>query len=263
MNSGGFEKQKMNHSITNFYVHPYKIEVEKGFITIEGEEANHIKNVLHYDVDDIIDVVDGIGTRYHCQIYRNDPNSVTVKILSRTRRENEAITQITLAQALCKGPRFDLVVEKCTEIGVTSIIPLISERTLVKPEGGLKQFNRLERWKRVAISSLKQSLRTCLPNIQKITGFENLCSQIKNFDLTLIAHPEKGARNLKELPELKKNPRDILLLVGPEGGFTDAEIARAKNMGAITITLGTRRFRSETAGIIFSALVLAQLEDLG
>jgi 16S rRNA (uracil1498-N3)-methyltransferase len=270
--------------ITNFYVNPEN--VGKDSLKIVGEEAKHIITVLRYQKGETIDVVDGCGVKYKVLIQDLGKDYVEGKILLKTRRENEPIAHLTLAQAICKGVRMDFLIEKATEIGVSSIIPILTEKSLVKinkisEENGWDSFGfaqdksltakgKTERWKRLAIASMKQSLRSILPDIQNPTKFEDLLPKIKTFDLSFIASLEKGAKSLRECNELKNRLRNVkdslrhvLIMVGPEAGFTEEEFFKAKAFGAIPVTLGSRRLRTETAGIIFSSLVLYELEDLG
>jgi len=110
---------------------------------------------------------------------------------------------------------------------------------------------------------MKQSLRTVLPEIQDITHFEQLLSRITDFDVCLIASLTKDSKSIKECEQLRTGKKNILLIVGPEAGFTEEELSKAKAQGSIPISLGSRRLRTETAGIIFSSLVLHQINDLG
>jgi len=269
--------------ITNFYVHPEN--VRKDSLKIVGEEAKHIATVLRHQKGETIDVVDGCGTRYKVLIQDLGKNYVEGKILSKKRRENEPIAHLTLAQSICKGMKMDFLIEKATEVGVSAIIPILTENTVVKmgktaEEDGSASFGfaqdkspsakrKTERWRRVAIASMKQSLRSILPDIHNPIKFSDFLPKIKTFDLSLIASLEKGAKSLRECGELKRRLRnkeslhDVLIMVGPEAGFTEDELSRAKTFGAIPITLGSRRLRTETAGIVFSSLVLYELEDLG
>jgi 16S rRNA (uracil1498-N3)-methyltransferase len=262
--------------ITNFYVNPEN--VGKDTLKIVGEEAKHIVTVLRYQKGEIIDVVDGCGVKYKVLIQDWGKDYVEGKILLKIRRENEPIVHLTLAQAICRGVRMDFLIEKATEIGVSSIIPILTEKSLVKINkiseenswDSLTAKGKKERWRRLAIASMKQSLRSILPDLQNPTKFEDLLPKIKTFDLSLIASFEKGAKNLRKCDELKrglrssKDPlRHVLLMVGPEAGFTEDELSKAKAFGAIPVTLGSRRLRTETAGVVFSSLVLYELEDLG
>jgi 16S rRNA (uracil1498-N3)-methyltransferase len=246
--------------ITNFYTKPENID--KDTLTIEGEEAKHILSVLHYRKGDVIPVVDGCGIKYNVMIDKTSKNYLQGNILSRIRRENEPACHVTLAQAVCRQERMDFLIEKATEIGVSLIIPILTQKNLVKISGISKGRNKVERWKRIAIASMKQSLRTVLPEIENILEFENLLSRIGSYDLCLIATLEKDSKSIRECEELKRRPRKILLITGPEAGFTKEELSQAKSQGAIPITLGARRLRTETAGIIFLSLILHQLGDL-
>lgn len=247
--------------ITNFYVKPE--DIDRDTLTIEGEEARHILSVLRFKTGDVISVVDGCGTRYNVLIEKTLKGSLHGKILTRIRKENEPACHVTLAQAICRQERMDFLIDKATEIGVSSIIPILTERSIVKVSGASKGKTKINRWRRLAIASMKQSLRTVLPEIQEIIPFDHLLPKIKSFDLCLIATLEKDAKNIKECAELKRRVRKILLIVGPEAGFTEEELSLTKAQGTIPITLGTRRLRTETAGLVFLSIVLQQLGDLG
>ncbi len=247
--------------ITNFYASPEKISKE--VLRIEGEEAKHILSVLRYGSGDVIDVVDGCGTKYKVKIEEISRDFLEGRILSRTHKENEPNCHLTLAQAICRKERMDFLIEKATEIGVSSIIPIVTERNLIKVSGVSSQQKKIDRWRRLAIASMKQSLRTVLPEIHDIIEFEQLLSKVKSFDLCLIASLDKDSKSIKECEQLRAGVKNILLIVGPEAGFTKEELSKAKAQGAIPISFGSRRLRTETAGVLFLSLVLHQLDDLG
>ncbi len=247
--------------ITNFYVDPEN--VQKDSLKMVGEEAQHILKVLRYRKGDEIWVVDGCGTRYKVIIEETSSDLLKGRILSFVHMENEPTCQVTLAQAICRKDRMDFLIEKATEIGVHSIIPVVTERTLIKIDKISNKKNRIDRWKRLAIASMKQSLRTVLPEIQNVIKFQQLISKFPSYDLSLIATLDDDAKSIKECEELKKGARRVLLVVGPEAGFTEKELSLAKAQGAIPITLGSRRLRTETAGMVFLSLTLHQLNELG
>lgn len=246
--------------VTYFYVEPKN--VEKDSLRIQGEEAKHLTQVLRKGEGDIVEVVDGEGMKYQVQVTAKGKDWVQGKIISQTRKENEPFAELTLAQGLIKGVRMDLLVEKITEIGVSSIIPLVTEKSLIKLEKGSKAISRVNRWKRIAISGMKQSLRSKLTEIRNPESFKELLTKLKDYDLTLIASQSKGSKSLREILEGKKRLKKILLLVGPESGFTQEELDLSIKSGIIPVSLGSRRLRSETAGLVFSALVLHELGDL-
>ena len=246
--------------ITYFYVDPKN--VSKDLLRIEGEEAKHVSLVLRKGEGEIIDVVDGEGMKYQVQVTAKGRDWVQGRILSQTRKENEPFTELTLAQALIRGVRMDFLVEKVTEIGVSSIIPLITGKSLIKLKKDSKVISRVNRWKRIAISGMKQSLRSKLPEIQDPASFQELITNVKDYDLALIACQTKGSKFLKEILEGKKRLKKVLLLVGSESGFTQEELCLSFKSGIIPVSLGPRRLRSETAGIVFSSMVLHELGDL-
>jgi 16S rRNA (uracil1498-N3)-methyltransferase len=261
--------------ITNFYVNPENLGEDT--LKIVGEEARHIVCVLRHQRGETIDVVDGCGTKYKVLIQDLGKDYVEGKILSKKKRESEPIVHLTLAQAVCKGMKMDFLIEKATEIGVSAIVPILTEKGTVKmdkiaEENGSTSADarrKTERWRRLAIASMKQSLRSVLPDIQNPIKLDDFLPKIKSFDLSLIASLKKGAKSLRECGELKKRLTDrkdrlpsVLIMVGPEAGFTEDELSKATALGAIPITLGLRRLRAETAGIVFSSLLLYELEDL-
>jgi 16S rRNA (uracil1498-N3)-methyltransferase len=246
--------------ITNFYTSPEKIVQDT--LTIDGDEARHILSVLRRGAGDEIDVVDGRGTKYRVLIEEVSRDFLEGKILSRTCMENEPDCRVTLAQSICRKERMDFVVEKATELGVSAIIPLTTERSLIKVSGASREKKKIERWTRIAIAAMKQSLRTILPEINAPTSFDQLLPQIETYDLCLVASLDKDAKSIKECEQLRSKPRNVLLVVGPEAGFTEEELSTAKIQGAIPISLGARRLRTETSGVVFLSLVLHQLGDL-
>jgi 16S rRNA (uracil1498-N3)-methyltransferase len=247
--------------ITNFYTNPEK--VGKDTLTVDGDEAKHILSVLRFGPGDEISVMDGRGTKYQAEIVKTSRNSLEAKILSRARMENEPHCRVSLAQAVCRQERMDFLIEKATEIGVSSIIPILTEKSIVRVSSPLQRKRKIERWRRIAIAAMKQSLRTVLPEIRDFTQFDDLLAKSNHYDLCLIASLNKSSKNLSECLQLKKGLKEVLLIVGPEAGFTDHELSRAEEAGVVSVSLGLRRLRAETAGVVFSSLVLHRLTDLG
>jgi 16S rRNA (uracil1498-N3)-methyltransferase len=243
--------------ITNFYTPADKIAGDT--LTIEGEEAKHILSVLRHGAGDVIDVVDGRGTKCKVLIEEVSRDFLQGKILSRTHMENEPECRISLAQAVCRRERMDFLIEKATEIGVSSVIPIITERNTVKINDVSRERKKTDRWRKIAIAAMKQSLRSVLPEIHDVIGFDQLLLRIKDYDLSLIASLDKDSKSLKQCEQLKEGVKSILLIVGPEAGFTEEELSQVKAMGTIPITLGSRRLRTETAGVVFASLVLHEL----
>jgi 16S rRNA (uracil1498-N3)-methyltransferase len=244
----------MRKMITNFYCEPQNIKGRD--LRIFGQEKRHIVSVLRHKKGDLIDVVDGMGNKYRVRIADVKKNELQGKIISKKKGENEPKIDLSLAQSLCKGFKMDWVVEKATEIGVSSIIPLLTEKTEVKIESEKKEEVKIYRWKRKALSAMKQSLRSRLPSIGEITSLKRLLTRTEEFDLTLFGSLKGDALNLKQAAPFGGQPEKVLVIVGPEAGLTQGELEKLSEVNAIPVNLGERRLRAETAGIIFSFLVL-------
>lgn len=139
---------------------------------------------------------------------------------------------------------------------------MITEHTVVSPDE-LSSAKKRERWQKITVSAMKQSLRSHLPPVDPLTNFDQVLLEAGKADLALMASVVKDARSLDRVFEACKAPRDILLLVGPEGGFSSQEISQAKQRGIGLVSLGPRRLRAETAGMLLVGLVLFQLGELG
>ncbi len=255
--------------VEHFYVKPSDITERQ--LTVSGEEARHIASVLRHQRGDRVVFVDGQGGEYECSLEAVSASSVTARIINRWRKSREPIRQVTLAQAVPKGTRLELVIEKGTELGIHAFIPLISETSVARPEYEIPALGgegegRQARWQRLAVAAMKQSRRSVLPKIYEPTRLADLWDQCDNYDLVLMADEAERrltvAQVFQSLPE-NKEVRKVLCIVGPEGGFTDHERQRAAERHVRMVTLGQRRLRAETAGLALSVLVLAQLGELG
>lgn len=236
----------------SFYTPPSQIQ--NNIITLLDKEAHHIINVLRKKPGEIITIIDGLGHVYKCEITNTENKILKTKIIRLLEENNEPATALTLAIALTKKDKFELIIEKCTELGVTKFIPLISERTQVRAQS----FNR-DRCKKIAISAMKQSLRSFLPEIVEPLQLKKLL-QRNHFDLKIVAHEKIDDNTIQEALFTTKTVREVTLAIGPEGGFSEEEIFTFKQNGYVPVSLGKRRLRTETAAIIASAIILDRLE---
>lgn len=240
----------------SFYVHPNDIHGDE--IRFSEDEAKHLTTVMRKKRNERIWAVDGKGNAYEVQLILIRKTEAFGKIIHTRRRIGEPITEVTLAQSVLKGDHFDDLVEKVTEIGVKRIIPMITENTI--PSAGPQ---KLTRWRRIAIAAMKQSGRSFLPEIENPMDFQHVVETKTQYQRVWIAHSGSGYAS----PRLQKNLlntriKNMLLLVGPEGGFTETEIKSAQQQGIQQVSLGPRRLRSDTAGIVLTALALSQLGEL-
>ncbi|SEF74408.1 16S rRNA (uracil1498-N3)-methyltransferase [Caloramator fervidus] len=242
-----------------FFVLPEKIDYPNIYIT--GEDVDHIVKVLRLRKGDKIQVCDGNGNEYICEITSSDKKEVICNIIESFKNQSEPPINITLYQGLPKAQKMDLIVQKCVEVGVVRIVPVMTKRVVVKTEGkDLK--NKLERWQRIAYEAAKQSNRGIIPKVDNIMDFKEAIEDMKQNDLIIVPYEKERLRGIKKLRE-RNDIKDVAIFIGPEGGFEDKEIEYCLDNGAIPVTLGPRILRTETAGFITSALVLYELGDLG
>lgn len=214
-------------------------------IAIEGEEAKHISRVLRKQPGDKIWVVDGMGKAFEVIIRLVAPEMIECEIEFEHHHLHEPDIDVTLAVAQLKNPsRMDWIIEKATELGVRTIIPLQTSRTIARSP-------KEDRWNNIALAAMKQSGRCILPKITAPKELKNILANSSEYDMKLI--PYERTDHILFIAEALKNrkpPRTAMILIGPEGGFTNEEIQMAEKAQFTQVSLGRRRLRTETAAII-------------
>ncbi|MEO8167061.1 MAG: RsmE family RNA methyltransferase [bacterium] len=230
-----------------FYTLPKNITSDS--LTIEGEEFSHLAHVMRKPVGAQIIVVDGIGKAYEATIEEITKRAARCSIQTTNAGLHESPVDVTLAVGLLKNhSKFDFLIEKCTELGVNAFFPLITERTIPR-------HARTDRWQKLALAAMKQSERCILPKVHEPGSFTNFISSASAASLKIIPHEKIKSPTLGEL--LRKNTNaSISICIGPEGGFTETEIAEAQSAGFLHVSLGERRLRTETAAIVAAAACL-------
>ena len=225
-----------------FFVDPKDIHGRVALL--RGEEFRHLSRVVRKKEGERIMLVDGDDNSYEAVIRDMDRTHAECEIVDTRRGANEPRVEITLAVSLLRNPaRFDVLVEKTTELGVRTIVPLLCERTIPKSE----KHSRLEK---IALSALKQSGRSYLPRILPLTEFESLMNESREYSLRLIPHEKtEQSQFVGSVLQHHANLKSVLIVIGPEGGFSDHEVAKAGENGFVPISLGPRRLRAETAAI--------------
>jgi len=240
-----------------FYVSPI---LESGTLKIEGTEAHHLSGVLRLEPGQVIEIFDGQGTTAKAEIVRSSKRSVDVQIQS-VHREPRPIGEVILGTCVPKGERFDWLIEKATELGVSEVIPLSTTRSVVEPRDA-----KLDRLRQSVIAACKQSRRNWLLKISPVSSWHDFVSSNCRERTLFVAHPEPRfpkSTTLKSTTttsrtELQEIPADrsIAVAVGPEGGLTDEEIEFALTHQARMIDLGPLILRIETAAIALATLTL-------
>jgi 16S rRNA (uracil1498-N3)-methyltransferase len=230
-----------------FYAPPGRIDGRS--VIIDGEELAHLVHVMRKKAGDEVMVVDGNGNAYDVILEEVTKHSARGAIRKSFRNYHETEIRVTLAVAILKNPsKFDFLVEKTTEVGVAAIIPLRTERTI-------PNHAKTDRWQKLALAAMKQSGRSCLPRVYELTGLDELLQTAAAFQSRIIAHSEAPASPAPPGPILT-GPGPALILVGPEGGFSDAEVERCAGEGFKPVYLGDRRLRTETAAIALATLAI-------
>uniref|UniRef100_A0A7C4CBC4 Ribosomal RNA small subunit methyltransferase E n=1 Tax=candidate division WOR-3 bacterium TaxID=2052148 RepID=A0A7C4CBC4_UNCW3 len=225
-------------------------------IIFGGNTARHISRVMRHRPGDVVKATDGRGTEFELKLTAVGVSRVEGRVLGRRMRPTEPRHKVALAQALLKGRGLAQVVETATELGVSEVIPFLSERTVAKMSAV-----RRSRLQHVAVSGLETSMRTVLPCIADCVSFEGLLGRMTEFDMTVVAYEGECRFGIDDV--LDKDVRSVLAVVGPEGGFSELEIDRLKVTGAKVFSLGPRRLRAATAASTVVALCLQRLGDLG
>jgi 16S rRNA (uracil1498-N3)-methyltransferase len=249
--------------MNRFFVSPEAFATEE--VEMDGPLSHRLRSVLRMRKGDTVVLLDGKGYEYEAVLEDVDGPAVHARVLERRRGLSESPVEIALYQSVIKGDRFDWVLEKGTELGVARFVPLIVQRSVVRPSSGPSA--RGERWQRIVTEAAEQCGRSVLPIVAPVTEFEDTLASVAG--LRLLPWEEERALGLRtvlrqEMPSLKATERPVVsLFIGPEGGFTLREVERARSRGVHVVSLGQRILRSETAGIAAVAAILYELGELG
>jgi len=223
-------------------------------VTLPDNTAHHMINVLRMRIGQTITLCDGQRNDYQARIESatTKPSAITFTLLSKTPSNSESIMPITLYQGLPKSDKMDWIIEKCVEIGVHSIIPVCTTRSIPK----IKDFSKkAARFSRIAESAASQSMRGILPTIEPMQSFGQALAEYSTSDLCLVAYENEKSHTIKST--LKGiPPKPISIWIGPEGGFDDNEIMALADKGALPVSLGPRVLRTETAGLVALSQIL-------
>lgn len=237
---------------------------EPAEITLSSDESHHLVIVNRAHVGDTVVAFNGRGTEWICELVNDRRNAAVLKV-----RFKQAIKplpyEITLGQALPKGPGMDSIVRKATEIGVARIAPLESERTLVHLDDDRSE-KKIEKWQTAALEAAKQCGNAFLPEVLPVVNASQFMAGARGYDLKLIASLQPGAKSLKSVLAAYRAangrpPRKVVWLIGPEGDFTPAELSASRSEGFEPITLGPLVLRCETAAVYALGILSYELQN--
>jgi 16S rRNA (uracil1498-N3)-methyltransferase len=236
--------------------------IADGVVTFDAATAHQLRNVLRLRPGAQVTVLDDSGMAYQVTLERLGREATTGRVEAGQRAETEPQVRVTVYQSLLKGDRFEWVLQKGTELGVTRFVPVFAERTVVR--GAAWVGKRRDRLERIIRQAAEQSHRGRLPVLAPALSFEEACTQsVAAHDLALLPAVAAGSEPLAATLQANSEAERVALLVGPEGGFAPGEVAYAERCGLRVVTLGPRILRAETAGIVAPALVLYTLGEMG
>ena len=235
--------------------------VTDGALAITGEDVNHAKNVLRMRVGEELEAVDEDRFFYHCRILELTEEEIRCEILKKEEPDSELASSVTLFMGLPKGDKFALILQKAVELGVSEVVPVLTKRTVSRPEPKKAESKR-KRWQAIAEAAAKQSKRAVIPEVGGLVSFAEALKRAGEFDVLLIPYEQETdiSRTRSLLREIPAGSR-IGVFIGPEGGFEPSEVKAAQDMGARSLTLGRRILRAETAAIVTLGILMYELEE--
>lgn len=241
-----------------FYIEPSQKQGDS--IEIIGEDVNHIKNVLRMKNGEKFVLCDGAGKDYLCELSGSKERNLVATILKEKKSDTELSVRLVLYQGLPKKDKMELIIQKAVELGAAEIVPVVTKRTIVKTEGG-KEEKKLTRWQAIAESAAKQSGRGVIPTVSKVHTWKEALASMADLDYNVILYENaEGMKPTVECLKVAGQKRSIGIFVGPEGGFTEDEVAQCKDRGAECLSLGKRILRTETAGLAMLSMLMLSIE---
>lgn len=249
--------------MARFFVPEY--EIKNNIAVITGPDVKHIARVLRLEPGDMIEICagEGQGREFTATIRDITNKDVTCEITGEKAGITEPPVRVILYQGLPKGEKMEFVIQKSVELGVSRVVPVLCERTVVKLDDK-RALARQIRWQRVAAEAAKQSRRTVVPEVAVPLPFRQVVQQINSDVLAVMPWEEEHIRGIRTVLKSKAaGHRSVAVFIGPEGGFSREETDLARARGVVPVSLGPRILRTETAGIVAVAIVLYELGDLG
>ena len=234
--------------------------IKNNKVTVEGGDAKHLKTILRAQPGDKISVVTE-SKEYIAEIESINKEDLICTLVEETVTNNETKINITLCQGIPKQTKMETIIQQNVELGVKSFIPLITERTVVKLNEKNREQKKLDRWQKIAKESAKQSKRNIIPEVNDIMTVKELIEKLKTEDAMVIVPYE--LEDVKLLKDVLQEPKqNYYIIIGPEGGFDINEIEMLQEIGAHIVTLGKRILRTETAGVVTSAIIIYACNEM-
>lgn len=226
---------------------------------IRGQDAKHIFKVLRKQKGDLLPATDGRGKDYTARIISLSQHCIELEIVNSTVSTAESFLDLTLCSAMLKSDKMDFIIKHAAQLGIKRWQPFFCERSIPLPDNK-KLKNRIMRWESIAKESLKQCQRSILPEISNPLGFDQLMGETDSCDIRITFYENSDQKLICLNPD--QPVRSILIMIGPEGGFSKAEIEKARQKGFFNLSLGPRILRAETASIAACTLIQHRFGDM-
>jgi 16S rRNA (uracil1498-N3)-methyltransferase len=237
-------------------------QILENIVILKGEDRHHLLNVLRQGLGAEITVLNGKGEEYLVKVTEVTSDEVIGEILKQEDRQTEPKVKITLVQSLPKSDKFEFIIQKNTELGVSAFQPVISERSTIRLDAG-QALKKGERWQKIIREAAEQSGRQIIPELRSVQSWAKFLGAHRPPGLILIPWEGERERGIKQvLNEQKVAPETISVIIGSEGGFSQNEVEQAIQIGAVPVTLGPRILRTETAGLVVASTILYHFGDL-
>ncbi|TXK84093.1 16S rRNA (uracil(1498)-N(3))-methyltransferase [Paenibacillus sp. N3.4] len=251
-----------------YFLPPEQFQPSMNTVTIEGDDAHHLQRVMRADLGDKVICSNGVDREVLVRIMELDKTRVTAEIVEELPMNAESAVQVWIAQSLPKGDKMELIIQKGTEIGAARFLPFLSERTIVQYDAK-KEAKRSERWQKIAKEAAEQAHRNRVPLIESVYSWKQLLARAKEADVAWICYEKEDGQQLK--PVIQEalaagklgQGKQVLIAVGPEGGFTEQEIKQAEEAGFRSVSLGARILRTETAAMVGLTCLFYETGEMG
>lgn len=242
----------------SFFTEPENVSQEEIILT---EDLAHMKKVLRMEAGDEALVFDGTGAEYTVKILEIGAKEVRCSILEKSFSEAEPRVKVSLYQGIPKSDKMEQIIQKCTELGIGEIIPVKMDRCVAKLEKG---SDKIKRWQKISREATKQSGRGVVPKVKEPISFKEALDSLKEKDLNVMPYEilgHEGKMGLHELLRENKNAKEVGIIIGPEGGFSDGEAKLSEENGINMIGLGKRILRTETAGSTLLSVIMYEFNE--
>ena len=233
--------------------------ISAGRVKIIDSRVHQIRDVLRMKTGDEIIVLDNTGMEYIARLTSISNKEIVGEIIEKRRNEAEPHTKITLYQSLLARDKFEFVIQKCTEIGVTHFVPVITERSIVRKAEKITR-QKISRFESIISEAAEQSARGKIPTLRNPVELSKIVSELDKFDIILVGSTQKCAPLNEILQNCTTHPENAALFIGPEGGFSERELDFLSGGTIKHFSLGKRILRTETAAMAASAIILYELE---